>query len=144
MTVGQGPFPEVKRRKGSRAAGQRLERNVVAELQYLGIGAVLSGQWIEYHDANGRGWAQPDAIVLANDGVSGIVFECKLKRTLDADIQLRDVYLPLVAHIWPQRKWRCVAVCQYWAGSIEGLRVVTTFDKVLQINEPLIWWHRFK
>jgi len=138
-----GPFSTSKKFRGTKAQGIRFERDVAKDLFYELSGSVLLNQWIEYRDLNGHGWAQPDAIWLDGDTNRGVVFECKLKRTYDADVQLRDVYLPLCRHIWPNREWRAVAVCKHWAGSVDGLRICTKLETALLMNEPLVWWHRW-
>ena len=59
---------------------------------------VLVGQWIEFQDSNGFGYAQPD--VFLPGPYSTLVFESKLKETLSGHEQIEHLYRPLLRHIF--------------------------------------------
>ena len=65
------------------------------------FGAIFSGQWIEFHDYNGRGFAQPDHFLVLPDVV--IVFECKLSQQESGLIQIGELYRPLLQKIYGKR-----------------------------------------
>jgi hypothetical protein len=54
----------------------------------------LGGQWIEFTDRRGPGFAQPDYLVLFRDTI--FILEAKLTRTEEAREQLSGLYNPLV------------------------------------------------
>lgn len=57
-----------------------------------------SGQWIEFHDANGPGYAQPDHFLALRSRI--VLFECKLTETGRGYDQLEDLYSPLLEEIY--------------------------------------------
>lgn len=63
-------------------------------LNSLQLGVLCHGPWIEFEDANGHGFAQPDWL-LAVPGVCLVVLECKVTYTPFGVEQLRNLYLPL-------------------------------------------------
>jgi hypothetical protein len=140
--VGRGPFPEVRRRKGPKAEGQRYEKKLARKLSLeFPTDQKFFNQWIEYADVAGRGFAQPDAIVLLPEK-RALLIECKLRRCADGPIQLQNVYLPLVQKLWPGRRWWCVNAVKYWEGAQAGVRIVTNIHAAF--NEPedqVIDWH---
>jgi hypothetical protein len=104
------PFPPQKH-EGARLAGLRFEKAV-----WQRTGG-LHNPWINYEDDFGEQFACPD-IVLPDQG---LVIECKLTYTPIADMQLAQLYLPLVRHIWGDTSWRLVVACKRWAGAPKKL-----------------------
>ncbi len=74
------------------------------------------GLWIEYQDENGRGFAQPDHLVLGASWL--MLFECKLGRTAAAAEELETLYAPLVYELWPDRKIYLIEAFQHPNGFI--------------------------
>lgn len=56
------------------------------------------GQWIEYADASGRHYAQPDVYVVLDEIT--ICIECKLTQSEAALFQIADLYRPLLTKIY--------------------------------------------
>ena len=86
-------------------AGKTYEKRVGEELQRrIDSGALegllYSGSWIEFLDANGHGFAQPDYF-LVTDGVT-LVFECKLSQRDAALVQVGRLYRPLLRELFKQ------------------------------------------
>lgn len=146
------PFPS-PRTKGAKARGRRYEKKAAKEMvrrmqkQEQGARAlqILVSPWIEYHDERGRGYACPDLIIIvdAHDSWPApgpiFLFEIKLTRCQDAYVQLRDLYRPLVRHLWPGRPVIMVQVCKNWAGigdpipHFEGLSYEAVHDYFLPL-----------
>ncbi len=59
---------------------------------------MYSGQWLEFEDFNGLGFAQPDYFIL--DDARLVLLECKLSQTKRAWPQLNGLYAPLLQHIF--------------------------------------------
>lgn len=56
------------------------------------------GQWIEFEDEEGFGYAQPDVFLVLPSRI--ILFECKLSETLRGHTQLSSLYSPLLEEIY--------------------------------------------
>ena len=108
------PFPKHRERRSAYKAGLSYERKVGRTLQRMNRwgeldGELSLGQWISYGDANGYGYAQPDAYLLAGDMV--LLMEIKLTQTDTAEQQLEDLYRPLLRHIYGQPVV-CLQICK--------------------------------
>ena len=69
------------------------------------------------------------------------VVEVKLSHTGVAERELRDLYGPLVAFLWP-RPQVLVEVCKYWGES--GGRLVESLEEALSLASsppPFVVWH---
>ena len=102
------------KRKASRSAGLAFEKKVCRAIQNATQKGFLSGeaycgQWIEYQDVNGLGYAQPDVFLLREDEI--LLLEIKLTQTMNGWSQMEDLYEPLLHYIYglPIRK---ALVCQ--------------------------------
>lgn len=71
----------------------------------------IPGSWIQFEDAGGPGWAQPDLIVVG--AARALVVEAKLTHCLDARLQLQNLYLPLVRHLFPDHDYGILEVCRF-------------------------------
>jgi len=78
--------------KGSKAAGVRYEKSVVAALKSR-FPLLLHGQWFSFADAFGPGICQPDIILRGSQAC--VVLECKLTDRAEALEQIQ-LYLPIV------------------------------------------------
>jgi hypothetical protein len=121
------PFPPQKH-EGARLAGLRFERAVWSRT------GGLHNPWIAYEDATGEHVACPD-IVLPEQK---IVIECKLTYTPIADMQLAQLYLPLVKHIWGDAPWKLIVACKRWAGAPKKLITSPAFAAGSEVNYWLI------
>lgn len=96
-------LPKPKRLRGCRAKGITFERRVEKFLKKkLSQGDLRGqfhpGQWIEFEDSKGLGYAQPDFYIVNSGGV--LLLECKLSQTDTAWDQLYGLYKPLLEHIY--------------------------------------------
>lgn len=100
--------------------GKKYERRLARHLRGIWGPNLVYGPWIEFIDAGGRGWAQPDFLVHVKGAV--LVLESKLSECLDAELQLRGLYGPLVSELYPQSR---LVLCQVFrnlrAGSSTAL-----------------------
>lgn len=113
-----------QRLRGLKAKGKSFEKKVGRELKRLisplePPPELRSEQWIAYQDRNGPGWGQPDHYLVFPDRV--LLIECKLTQRAQAIMQMRELYVPLLLHIYARPvtliqacrnlseawKWRC-------------------------------------
>jgi len=71
---------------------------------------LLAGPWLEFHDALGPGFAQPDFLLISPRGI--YIFECKLTQNTKAWIQLYRLYSPLMRKLLPGVPLKHVQVCR--------------------------------
>lgn len=83
-------FPKEGARSAVQRQGLRYQHAVVKAL-----GGTSPGQWFQFRDANGPGHCQPDLLTY-HRGVIWVI-EVKLTYTPEADTQLAQLYLPVVA-----------------------------------------------
>ena len=100
---------KTRRNKNRRGDGLRLEKRVAKEIRHAVPGEVFCGQWIEYLDENGLGYAQPDIFILQEDQI--LLLEVKLTQTENGWAQMEDLYEPLLHHIYGLPVHQCL-VCQ--------------------------------
>lgn len=72
---------------------------------------VRSGVWIGYVDRNGPGAAEIDHLVYWKGGL--VIIECKLSQTPNAELQISELYHPLLKHIFRGQLVQGVQVCKY-------------------------------
>lgn len=117
-----------KRVRGKKAAGLRYEKKLGEELARRGID-FGKGLWIEFEDANGKGFAQPDFVVYGS-GKKWRILEAKLSQTNVAFEQLFSLYLPLLAHLHPDIEFTPLQVCRNLRGIRAGdPRLVDDLEK---------------
>ena len=104
------PFPPIRRARGAKLKGIRYERRVGRWLakQFSDRAELLLGPWIEFEDANGPGFAQPDFLVVESERIW--IIEAKLTHVPEAILQLRNLYSPLCAEIYPGKTQLMVEV----------------------------------
>ena len=105
--------------RGAKAAGLRFESKLGKELEERGLD-FTHGTWLEFYDANGRGFAQPDFIVCPDPQV-WFILEAKLSQTQAAFNQLSFLYLPLLQFIHPDVELIPVQVCKYLRKQDKGI-----------------------
>lgn len=89
--------------RGIKAKGKTFEKQVGRELKKLIKeeiidGELFSNRWLTFQDRNGHGFAQPDHFVVMKDYV--LLVEAKLTEAIDANIQLNELYGPLLGFIY--------------------------------------------
>jgi hypothetical protein len=93
-----------RKRKGRKAEGIRFERKAQAYLETLDD-FYLPSPWILFISGGRPHWCQPDGIHF--DLVRGVltIIEIKYAHTAEAHRQLRRVYAPVLARLFPHRLW---------------------------------------
>ena len=81
----------IGRPRGAKAAGLRYERDLAATLPLPSV----HGQWIEYCDAAGKGFAQID-LVVASAPAELAILEAKYTWIWEGHSQVERLYLPLL------------------------------------------------
>ena len=115
---GKPPFIRRGKAKGRYAVGLRYERQVheLLELHCLGKAAIdlKLGPWIEFEDKNGRRWCQPDAVLLNRSQRRALIAEIKYQHTVDAWWQLRHLYSPVLAYMFPDMDFSLVEIVHWF------------------------------
>lgn len=83
-----------RRPRGAKGVGVKYEKDLARK---LGPSA-RHGQWFEFYDASGRGYAQTDFLLFASDGV--FCLEAKLGNIELGMRQFALLYRPLLEHIY--------------------------------------------
>ena len=86
------------------------------------------GQWIEFEDQNGRGFAQPDFLFECDTRV--VVLEAKYTWTPAGHEQLERLYIPLVGLITGQ-KVSGIVICKKLVSQMQGRAVFVALDSAL-------------
>lgn len=101
------------------------EYRVVKLLRALyGEDQVLHGPWIEYEDSRGKGWCQPDAIILPpSEDKPLVIIECKLTAKGAAEEKLKNIYCPVIERIFqiPAERIKLVQVCKNLNKTFNGI-----------------------
>lgn len=130
------------RTKGSKAAGRRYEKAVVKHIKswakvYQDC-KIVPGQWLEFQDAIGHGYAQPDILLIYPDRI--VVLECKLSQTESARGQVMGLYKPLLEQLMGLPVFG-VQVCKYLRGEQKNpIRDLESFAE-RKITEDFFCWH---
>lgn len=97
--------------KGARAKGKTYERTIYRLLKRaLDLEADLNyNPWIGFTDSTGTHYCQPDIYIVLPGYV--LLLEVKLTQTENAEVQLLDLYAPLLEHIY-SRPVVTVQVCK--------------------------------
>ncbi len=129
-------FATGKRPRGAKGAGLRFEKLVATA-----IPQATHGQWFEFCDKNGLGFACPDLIIPTRDVV--FVLECKLTANEEADRQLSDLYLPLARQHFGKLP-AGIVVARHLTAQTNPHRVVGTLREALQLAPggilPILHW----
>lgn len=116
-----------QRIRGARGAGNRYERHAQAYLAERLGDAYVPSRWFAYRSRANQhvSFAQPDGLYF--DFRRGIItcFEIKIRHTDRAWWQVRQLYQPILRHIFGERIWRFAAV-----------EVVCWFDPHTSFPEP--------
>jgi hypothetical protein len=79
--------------------GHKHEDNVALA---LASDFVIHGPWLSYCTTNGRiSTCQPDFLVFQPDRGRIVIVEAKLRHCAEAYFQLRNLYLPIIRHLFP-------------------------------------------
>jgi hypothetical protein len=125
----------------------RYEKRVVEEVKKRREHGqeVFHGQWINFRDVNGRGFAQPDILVLDAAQKAIWVLEAKYTFVPEGVDQLLGLYVPLVRKIWPGAEVVPVIVCRNVGthlGMIREYLIEELFDAAWKVpcsHEYHVW-----
>lgn len=128
--------PALRKRKytGRRLQGVRYERRVHEYLASLYGDGYVASPWLKFFAEGRWRWCQPDGLVLAPATGRITVVEVKYQHTSDAWWQLRHLYLPVLAQIFPPALWRfdvCEVVKWYDPAVVFPERVVLAHEPAL-------------
>lgn len=122
---------------GSRAQGKTYEKRVGEFLRNRGY-SFRSGVWIDYEDDNGVGYAQIDHLLILPDRLC--IVEAKLSQTCNAELQIRELYRPLLKLITGGGLIQGVQVCKNLY--TEPQLPVRNIEEVLATtSEEIFTWH---
>ena len=95
-----------KRYTGRRLEGVRYEKKVQEYLEGLYGDRYIPSPWLRFFAGNKWRWCQPDGILL--DFLHGVitVVEVKYQHTSDAWWQVRQLYIPVLRELFPEKLWR--------------------------------------
>ena len=99
--------------------------------------AARLGVWIEFTDVLGKGYAQPDAFIVTPHAT--FAFEAKLTQTRGGELQLTQLYAPLLRKIY-MKPVVGVLVCKNlrWKPQLE----IEDLSEILRETEERVWtWH---
>ena len=131
------------RPRGVKARGISYEKACAAALQgAFPKSGVAHGQWFEFADANGRGYAQVDLLLYIVALDQYVVGECKLTDVAGARQKLANFYLPIVAMAFGKRASGFV-VTRHLTQLSNVRNVCATFRDALgaALNGGLPTWH---
>lgn len=131
VELGESPWGKAPRPKGAKALGLRFERAVGRALP-----GALHGQWLKFVDNNGKGFCQPDILFSPRPGVLCVV-ECKLTDTMEAEGQLKHLYMPLVGKLF-DGELRPIIVVKYLSPFTQPSRIVGSWDEALAHPSPIL------
>lgn len=113
---------------GKRREGLKYEAAVMAYLDGEFGEFFVPGPWFRFESNGGDRvrWCQPDGLIF--DIVEKVIYvvEVKLKHTTDAWWQLRHLYLPVLAKIFPPEVWE-----------YRPCEIVRWYEKDLPFPEPV-------
>jgi hypothetical protein len=98
---------------------------------------VQVGRWIEFCDANGGGYAQPDVFLVGP--WSTLLFESKLKETQWGHSQIDELYRPLLRYIFG-RPVIGILVCKFIQFAPENL-IMHPGELLDETSEKTYIWH---
>lgn len=119
------PFTAHNRRPtGRRLAGIKYERRV-HEHMLKAYDTYIPGPWAYFLGADGVRWCQVDGLMVDVEAGIITIVEIKYQHTTDAWWQVRKLYEPVLAAIFPPELW-----------SFRMLEIVKWFDPAVPWPEP--------
>lgn len=119
--------------------GLRFQRRVGRTLLNEFGKTLAQGQWIEFEDANGKGYAQPDFFLVRADRI--VCWEVKLRQTAAAISQIMELYRPLLWHLF-RLPVVGVATFHYLDRTILGPEIFHPQDVIAMKPRELVHvWH---
>ena len=123
---------------GWKQKGIRFQRTVGRYLKRELPYEIFAGQWLEFEDANGSGFAQPDFYFLTDRAL--FCLEAKLTQKLQGRLQIDELYRPLLSRIY-QKPVVGILVCKNLTRD-PGQWKISNPMEVLDETRELTWmWH---
>jgi len=113
------------RPRGAKRDGVKFETTLARQAPFA---SAQKGLWLEFGDASGHGYAQPDFVWNLHGGGPLFVAEAKLTWKLGAYSQLRKLYFPLLRKL-TGREVRGVVVCANLTRETPRAEVCDTFTE---------------
>ena len=96
-------------------------------------------QWIEWTCRDGtHGFAEPEGWFELQDSI--ILIECKLTGLEYGHGQMVDFYKPLLEHLYPNKRVRCLMICRHVHVNTPG-PFVQSIEDFIQGDLDLATWH---
>lgn len=113
------PFRNLRSNGFSRAqrAGKKFEERVLRHLHALYPG-IENSRWLQFDDGERTRFCQPDAYNISDACLT--IFEIKLSHTPVAELQMRQLYAPVLQHIFPTRILRLIEIVRVFEGKWNG------------------------
>lgn len=131
------PHPSARRASTAQREGIRYQRKI--ERWAVGgkfDGSITFSPWYYFVDGSGRRhFCQPD--ILFDDGAAMVVAEVKLSWTADAWWQLRRLYLPVLAKIYPRRVLIPLCICKSFDPAVAAPEEVNLIPDLLECKPDL-------
>lgn len=107
----ESPWKQEPKLKGSCAKGKTYERTIYRRLKaILNEDCIFYNKWIRFEDKTGTHFAQPDIFIVCPSKI--FLLEVKRTQTLEAELQLKFLYKPLLEYLFPSKEVFCVQVCK--------------------------------
>lgn len=144
------PYPAPRKLKGSKAAGIAYERKfgrllpeLISQTPFSAHG-IHQAVWLEFTDATGKGFAQPDFFLLPPaDSVLGpdfgIILETKLSINTRGWFQLEKLYLPLLRKLY-KIDFKLVLVCKNMRPGFSEYPMLDAVEPLVRdLPEKSVW-----
>ena len=106
-----------KKARGAVAKGLKYEQDFKNYMEDRFGGLYVPGPWFHYREIGKEKnkWCQPDGLLFIPRLGKVYIIETKLKHTSDAWWQLKHLYLPVVAKLFPPNLWEyCLIEVVRW------------------------------
>jgi len=101
-------------------------------------GELFVEPWFEFEDANGPGFAQPDAYILPEDDEAPIILiECKLTQVSKGWAQMKQLYAPLLAQYYNRPILHVQAAKKL--SNVNRVAMVKPWALPLDETKPMLW-----
>lgn len=108
----------------------------------------LCNPWIMFRSkrdvSNAASFCQPDCLVISKNSTQVIIVEIKLSHTADSWKQLRQLYEPVVRHLYPNSKIALLEVCKWFDPHTNFPERYYYADNVLEAQNERLGVHIYK